>query len=155
MVGLSVGHQCRLGASALSLPNTRFVRIDGVARRGSEVRQHLRTAQSRVCRARPSRAKGGFVRGWNSTRPWRKSCRISKLKSSSAPIRPKDLWCCQSAGSSSARSPGSIVAAGSPRIGKVSIERGSRSCASLQFASCLESSAIRPKLSGQTLRPFT
>jgi hypothetical protein len=57
--------QCRDRLGGLSLPNTRFVRIDGVARRGSEVRQHLRTARSRVCRAGPSRAKDGFARCCN------------------------------------------------------------------------------------------
>src|SRR5262249_53204576 len=38
------------------------------------------------------------------------------------------------------------------RIGNASIARRSRSCASPPFGSCSESYAIRPKLSGQTLR---
>jgi transposase len=63
--------------------------------------------------------------------PWRKPCHISKLKSSSAPIRPMGLLCCQSAGPSSH---GSIAAAGLPRIGRISIGRRLYSCASLQFA---------------------
>jgi Arm DNA-binding domain len=37
-------------------------------------------------------------------------------------------------------------------FGRTSTERRSRSCASPQSASCSENSAIRPKLSGQTLR---
>ena len=47
---------------------------------------------------------------------------------------------------------GSIAAEGSPRIGRISTERRSRSCASPQSASCLENSAIRPEVSGRTLR---
>jgi hypothetical protein len=38
-----------------------------------------------------------------------------------------------------------------PRIGKISIARHSRSCASLQSASCCENSAIPHDVSGQTL----
>jgi transposase len=38
------------------------------------------------------------IRGRNSRRPWRKSFPISKLKSSSAPIEPKDLWCFHAVG---------------------------------------------------------
>ena len=38
-------------------------------------------------------ADGGY-QGPEFTRRSRKSCRSSKLKSSSAPITPKDLWCC-------------------------------------------------------------
>src|SRR5262249_12497774 len=56
------------------------------------------------------------------------------------------------AGSLNGPSPGSIAAAGSPRIGNASIARRSRSCASPPFGSCSESYAIRPKLSGQTLK---
>src|ERR1700681_397078 len=41
---------------------------------------------------------------------------------------------------------------GSPRIGRISTERRSRSCASPQSASCSENSAIQPEVSGQTLR---
>ena len=46
----------------------------------------------------------------------------------------------------------SIAAEGSPRIGRISTEKRSRSCASPQFASCSENSAIRPEVSGQTLK---
>jgi len=59
---------------------------------------------------------------------------------------------CPNAGSSSAPLPGSIAAEGSPRIGRISTERRSRSCASPQSASCSENSAIRPEVSGRTLR---
>src|SRR2546430_3029676 len=38
----------------LSLPKSRFVRIDGVARQGSDTQQSLRTSRSDVCRACPS-----------------------------------------------------------------------------------------------------
>src|SRR5215204_1843143 len=82
----------------------------------------------------------------------RKSCPTSKPKSSSAPIRSKDLSCCPSAGSSSARLLGSTVVEGLPRIGKTSIARGLHSCASPQSASCSENSAIPPDVLGQTLR---
>ena len=70
--------------------------------------------------------------------------------------RVSDLWSCPNAGSSSAPSLGSIAADGSPRIGRTSTERRSRSCASPQSASCSENYAIRPEVSGQTLRlsPF-
>src|SRR5712672_3111938 len=47
---------------------------------------------------------------------------------------------------------GSIAAEGLPRIGRISTERLWRSCASHQSASCSENSAIRPKVSGRTLR---
>ena len=67
------------------------------------------------------------IRGRGSTRPWRKSCRTSKLKSPGAPIMPTDLWCCPSAKLSSAPSPGLIAAVGSPRIGRTSIARRSHS----------------------------
>ena len=52
----------------LSLPKTRFVHIDDGAHQGSGVQQHLRTARSRVCRARPSRAKREFARHYNRRR---------------------------------------------------------------------------------------
>jgi hypothetical protein len=52
----------------LSLPETRFARIDDGAHQGSSVQQHLRTARSRVCRARPSGAKHEFVRHYNRRR---------------------------------------------------------------------------------------
>ena len=68
------------------------------------------------------------------------------------PIRSADLWSCPNAGSSSAPLRGSIAAEGSPRIGRISTEKRSRSCASPQSASCSENSAIRPEVSGQTLR---
>jgi hypothetical protein len=92
------------------------------------------------------------IRGRNSRTLWRKFFPISKPKSSSDPILPKDLKCCHGAGSSSEPSPGSIAAGGSPRIGKISIARRSRSCASHQSALCCENYAIRPDVSGQTLR---
>ena len=74
-----------------------------------------------------------------------------KLKSSSAPIRPKDLWCFHAVGSSSAPLLGSTVAEGLPRIGRTSIARRSRSCASHQSASCSENFAIPHDVPGQTL----
>src|SRR5258705_6436093 len=49
---------------------------------------------------------------------------------------------------------GSIAAEGSPRIGRISTERRSHSCASPQSASCSENSAIRPEVSGPTLIKF-
>ena len=79
-------------------------------------------------------------------------CRISTLKSSNVPIGSADLWSCPNAGSSNAPSLGSIAAEGSPRIGRISTERRSRSCASPQSASCSENSAIQPEVSGRTLR---
>src|SRR6478752_3424628 len=87
----------------------------------------------------------------NSTRRSRNSCRSSKLKSSSAPIRPKDLWCFPAVGLSSVPSPGSIAAEGLPRIGKTSIARRSHSCASHQSASCSENFVILLDGPGQTL----
>jgi hypothetical protein len=78
-------------------------------------------------------------------------CRISTLKSPNVPIRSADLWSCQNAGSSSAPLRGSIAAEGSPRIGRISTEKRSRSCALPQSASCSENSAIRPEVSGRTL----
>jgi hypothetical protein len=80
-----------------------------------------------------------------------KVCRISTLKSSSAPIRSADLWPCPNAGSSSAPLRGSTAAAACPKIGSASTERPWRSCASHQSASCSEHSAIRPEVSGRTL----
>src|SRR6202035_325897 len=59
-------------------------------------------------------------------------------------------WC-PNVGLSSAPSRGSIDAVGSPKIGRTSIARRSHSCASLQFASCSEKSAIRTEVFGQTL----
>jgi hypothetical protein len=57
----------------------------------------------------------GGIKDPNSTRLWRACSRISKLKLSSVPIRPRDLWSCPNAGSSSALSLGSIGAAGLPK----------------------------------------
>src|SRR3981189_1463548 len=92
------------------------------------------------------------IRGRNLRKGLQKFCRISTSKSSNVPIRSADLWSCPNAGSSSAPLPGSIAAEGSPRIGRISTERRSRSCASPQSASCSENSAIRPEVSGRTLR---
>jgi hypothetical protein len=64
----------------------------------------------------------------------------------------KDLWSCPNAGSSSALSLGSIDVEGSPRIGKTSIEKRSRSCTSPQSASCSEDVVIPHEVTGQTLR---
>ena len=55
-------------------------------------------------------------------------------------------------GSSSARSPGSVDAAGSPRTGSASTAKRSLSSSSPPSASCCESYAIPHDLSGQTLR---
>jgi len=43
----------------------RFERTDDVGRQGSDAQQHLRTARSSVCRARPSRAKHAFAPRYN------------------------------------------------------------------------------------------
>ena len=58
-------------------------------------------------------------------------------------------------GSSSAPLLGSTAAAACPKIGSASTERPWRSCASPQSASCSENYAIRPEVSGRTLRPMT
>jgi hypothetical protein len=63
-----------------------------------------------------------------------KFCCISTLKSSNAPIGSTDLRSRPNAGSSSTPSRGSIAAEGSPRIGRTSTEKRSRSCASPQSA---------------------
>src|SRR5437762_2817503 len=52
--------------------------------------------------------------------------------------------CCPNDGSSNEQSDGSTDAAGSPRIGKISIARRSPSCTSHQSASCCENYAIQP-----------
>jgi hypothetical protein len=52
----------------LSLPKSRFVRIDGVARQGSDTQQCLRTSRSDVCRARPSQARREFAPHYNRWR---------------------------------------------------------------------------------------
>src|SRR6202022_3712551 len=75
-----------------------------------------------------------------------------KLKSSSGPIRPRDLWSCPNAGSSSAPSLGSIGAAGLPRTGRTSIEKRWHSCTSPHSASCSEDFVIPHEVIGQTLR---
>src|SRR6202035_3136702 len=49
----------------VSLPKSRFERADDVARQGSDAQQRLRTAQSGVCRAHPSRAKHAFASRYN------------------------------------------------------------------------------------------
>jgi len=97
-------------------------------------------------------ADGGYQGPQFAKAHCKSSAASSTLKSSNAPIGSADLWSCPNAGSSSAPSHGSIAADGSPRIGRTSTERRSRSCASHQSASCSENSAIRPELSGQTLR---
>src|SRR5947209_14056775 len=94
------------------------------------------------------------TRGRTFKRPWRRSCLNSKLKSSSAPIGPKDSWCFHAVGSSSAPLLGSTAAEGLPRIGRTSIARRSLSCASPQFASCSENFVIPPDVFGQTLKIF-
>src|SRR6476620_6808292 len=92
------------------------------------------------------------IKDRNLRKRLQKFCRISILKSSNVPIRSADLWSCPNAGSSSAPLRGSIAAEGSPRIGRISTERRSRSCASPQSASCSENSAIQREVSGRTLR---
>src|ERR1700679_2991539 len=64
------------------------------------------------------------------------------------------LWSCPNAGSSSAPLRGSIAAAAWLKTGSASTERPWHSYASHQFASCSENFAIRPEVSGQTLRAF-
>src|SRR5471032_3317495 len=73
-------------------------------------------------------------------------------RSSSVPITQKDLSSSQSAGWSNERSHGSGDAGVSPKIGRISTERHSHFCASLQSGSCSENYAIPHDLSGQTLR---
>jgi hypothetical protein len=65
------------------------------------------------------------------------------------------LWSCPNAGSSSAPLRGSIAAAAWLKTGSASTERPWHSYASHQFASCSENFAIRPEVSGQTLRDRT
>src|SRR5476649_2831720 len=72
-------------------------------------------------------------------------------RSSSVPITQKDLSSSRSAGWSNERSHGSGGAGASPKIGRISTERRSLFCASLQSASCSENYAILHDLSGQTL----
>jgi hypothetical protein len=109
-------------------------------------------------------ANGPDVAGSNVTRSCRASARSilagaagadvissctgsAKGKSLKSAISSMTRWT-----SSSAPLRGSIAAEGSPRIGRISTERRSRSCASHQSASCSENSAIRPKVFGRTLR---
>src|ERR1700677_4090191 len=84
----------------------------------------------------------------------RKFDRLSRSKSSNVPIRSAALWSCPNAGSSSAPLRGSIAAAAWLKTGSASTERPWHSYASHQFASCSENFAIRPEVSGQTLRVF-
>src|ERR1700722_2852106 len=72
-------------------------------------------------------------------------------RSSSVPITQKDLSSSRSAGWSNERSHGSGDAGVSPKIGRISTERHSHFCASLQSGSCSENYAILHDLSGQTL----
>ena len=81
-----------------------------------------------------------------------KSCLVSTSKSSSDPIKRRGSCSCPSAGSSSARSPGSTVVVDWPRTGKISTSTPSRSCVSPPSDSCSENSVIPRNLSGQTLR---
>jgi hypothetical protein len=53
------------GMLFLSLPKSRFVRIDGVARQGSDTQQCLRTSRSDVCRACPFQARREFAPHYN------------------------------------------------------------------------------------------
>ena len=87
-----------------------------------------------------------------SKRRWQKSCLTSQLKSSSAPIMPKDLWCSHAVGSSSAPLLGSTAAEGSSKIGRTSTTRRSHSYASPQSASCSENFVIPLDVPGRTLR---
>jgi hypothetical protein len=53
------------GNTTVSLPKSRFVRIDGGARQGSDTQQCLRTSRSGVCRACPSQARREFAPHYN------------------------------------------------------------------------------------------
>src|SRR5437867_279484 len=92
------------------------------------------------------------TRGRTFKRLWRRSCLSSKLKSSSAPIGRKDLWCFHAVGSSNEPLLGSTAAEGLPRIGRTSIATRWRSCGLPQSASCSENFVIPPDVFGQTLR---
>src|ERR1700692_532774 len=72
-------------------------------------------------------------------------------RSSNVPITQKDLSSSRSAGWSNERSHGSGDVGVSPKIGRISTERRSHFCASLQSGSCSENYAIPHDLSGQTL----
>ena len=90
------------------------------------------------------------IRGRPFKRLRPKSCRISKSKSSNAPIRPKGLSFCRDVGSSNAPSRGLIAAAAWPKISKISPQTHSLSSASPRFVSCSESFASVNKLFGRT-----
>src|ERR1022692_2747589 len=75
----------------------------------------------------------------------------SKLKSSSAPITPKDLSSYHAVGWSSVPLLGSTDADGLPKIGRTSIARRSHSCASHPSASCSENFVIQLDVPGRTL----
>src|SRR5262249_5505839 len=92
------------------------------------------------------------IKGANSTTRSKKSCLTCEPRSSSARIRPRDSWCCPSAGSLSARWRGSTAAADSPRIGRNSIAQRSRFCALPQSGSCSENFVILTNVFGQTLK---
>src|SRR5262249_29688159 len=92
------------------------------------------------------------IKGANSTTRSKKSCLTCERRSSSARIRPKDSWCCPSAGSLSGRWRGSTAAADSPRIGRTSIAQRSLFCASPQSSLCSENFVILTDVSGRTLR---
>ena len=79
------------------------------------------------------------------------SCRTWRSKSSNAATAPKALSSNRNDGSSSAPSPGSIVAVGSPGTGKIAVAMRSPSSASLPSDSCSESSAIPHEVAGRTL----
>src|SRR4249919_1070085 len=73
-------------------------------------------------------------------------------RSSSVPITQKALSSSRSAGWSNERSHGSDDAGVSPKIGRITTQRRSHFCASLQSGSCSENYAIPRDLSGQILR---
>src|SRR5277367_5557798 len=73
-------------------------------------------------------------------------------RSSSVPIKQKDLSFSRSGGSSNEPSHGSGGVGVSLKIGRTLTERRSHFCASLQSGSCSENYAIPLDLSGQTLR---
>jgi hypothetical protein len=52
-------------ARRLSLPKSRFVRIDGAARQGLDAQQCLRTARFGACKARPFLAKREYALHYN------------------------------------------------------------------------------------------
>ena len=118
-------------------------RIATAASRYSRPVRHISILAGAVRRRRLSRAEF----------PRRLGRLLPDLKRSRQAIRSveKGSWSCPSAGSSSARSPGSTAAEGWPRTGRTSTEARSHSCGSPQSASCSEGSAIPPDVSGQTL----